>query len=102
MGTFLEQAELVENLDFLKRVKIAIKKSATSILGEAVDSQHIVKHEKRHKLAFSVLNSTDLTKMFAEAIVATNTDINLNSLDGDLEFMVATVFDDIAGVKAGD
>lgn len=98
MGTYLEQATLLENEDFIKRVKIAVKKTATNVVGEAIDPAKLELANKRHKLGYQVLNG-EMTKVFAEAIVSNNTDININSTDGDLEFMVATVFNDIAGVK---
>jgi len=98
MGTFLEQAVLAENSDFLKRVKIAAKKTATAIVGEPIDENKLILADKRHKLGYQVLNG-DMTQVFTEAIVSANTSINENSTDSDLEFMASTVFNDIAGVK---
>mgnify|MGYP001562724174 CR=1 FL=1 len=98
MGTFLEQALLLEQDDFIKRIKIATKKTATSIVGEVIDPNKLDLAEKRHKLGYQILNG-DMSKIFAEAIVSANTSINENSTDSDLEFMASTVFNDIAGVK---
>ncbi|MBK7883524.1 MAG: hypothetical protein IPJ81_06795 [Chitinophagaceae bacterium] len=98
MGTFLEQAQLLDNEDFLKRIKIAIKKTATNVIGEIFDKNKESLFDKRHKLGTQVLNG-NMTNIFADAIVSNNTDINLNSTDSDLEFMASSVFNDIAGVK---
>jgi len=98
MGNFLEQANLLEVEDFMKRVKIAVKKTAVNVVGEALNPDKIELGDKRHKLGYQILNG-DMTKVFAEAIVSANTDISLASQDGDLEFMAASVFNDIAGVK---
>lgn len=98
MGTYLDQAKLLENEDFIKRVKIAVKKTATYVVGEAIDPAKLELADKRHKLGYQILNG-DMTTVFAEAIVSNNTDININSTDSDLEFMASIVFNDIAGVK---
>ena len=98
MGTFLEQAQLLTNEDFLKRVKIAVIKIATQVAGEVIDPNKTMLGEKRHKLAHQILIG-DMTLNFAKAIVSANTDINAESTDADLEFMGSSVFNDIAGVK---
>lgn len=98
MGSFLEQAQLLDNVDFLKRIKIAVKKTATNVVGEVYDPNKQDLFEKRHKLGYQVLNG-DMSILFAEAIVSNNTDININSTDNDLEFMASAVFNDLAGVK---
>lgn len=101
MGTFLEQATLLENEDFLKRIKIAVNKVATQVVGEIVDPQKEILASKRNKLGVQILNG-EMTQPFAKAIVSANTDININSTDSDLEFMASSVFNDIAGVMQNE
>ena len=99
MGKFLEQAELAENPNFLKTVKIATKKVAVAIVGEAINQDKLEYHNKRHKLATQVLTG-DMTQQFAEAIAAFNPSITIESPDGDIEFLVTAVFNDLAGVMS--
>lgn len=100
MGNFKEQAELAENAEFIKRVRTAVGKVCTFIIGEAWDNNKNIYHEKRHKLATDAINSLDLyARKFSDAITSANTDISLASTDSDIEFMCASVFNDLAGIK---
>jgi len=94
---FLDAYALSNDPDFRKRITIAIAKSATNVVGEA-SSGNPIKDRKRKDLGVGILNSPSAyVERFAIA-VATNPVINTDSTDGDIEFTVNSVFDDIAGV----
>jgi hypothetical protein len=94
---FLESYELSVNPEFRKRIQIAIAKIALDVVGEA-SSGIVVKDKRRKDLGIGILNNPSAyVERFSIAVV-TNPVINSNSSDGDIEFTVSSVFDDIAGV----
>jgi len=100
MGDFLAQANLANDTDFLKKVKIATKKIATFVVGEDFQGKEI-KGSKRHKLGVEVLTG-DMTSFFAEAIVAANANLVLASTDQQIQDEVSNVFNDLAGVMLSE
>ncbi|MBK7885115.1 MAG: hypothetical protein IPJ81_16020 [Chitinophagaceae bacterium] len=98
---FKAQAALLKNQEFVSRVEIAITKVANQVGSELKDVNKPILYAKRHKLSYHVINN-DMTLIFAKSIVSANTDINLNSTDNDLLFMVTSVWDNVAGVQADE
>ena len=100
MGNFKEQSELAENSEFIKRVRTAVGKVCTQIIGEAWNDANKTYHEKRHKLATDAIHNLDMyARKFSDAITSANTDISLASTDSDIEFMCTSVFNDLASIK---
>lgn len=100
MPNLEEQAALLKNQSFLDKVSMALEKVATQIVGEAQDPNKEILHQKRHDLGDEVLNN-DKTKTFAKAIISLGS-LNLQSPDGDIEWAIGSVWDDIAGVEETD
>jgi hypothetical protein len=98
MGNYLEQATLLESEDFIKRVKIAVKQIATFVSGEAFNDQKESLYDKRHKLAYQVLNG-NMTTVFAENLVSYNANVSIDSTDQYLADNISAIFNAIAGVK---
>lgn len=104
MTGYIEVADLAEAASFRTRIKIAIVKAAVQVLAEAASATP-EKTLKRHDLAIAVLSDpAGLAARFVWPIVA-NAAIagaGLASPDGDLDFVVATVWDALAGVTIDD
>lgn len=99
---FIDDYNLANNETFRSRVLIAMEKVATQIVGEAITPGDEVKHEKRHVLGVKVLTSPNAWVMpFSYAVVSGGVLI-LASTDGDIEFTVVSVYDDLAGVSISD
>lgn len=94
---FLNDYAVSQDVDFRKRLRVAMAKVALAVVGEA-PSTNGARDEKRHRLGVAVLNSPDPhLDRFAYAVVAPGT-LSLASTDGDIEFMVTSVFSDLAGI----
>lgn len=122
-GTFLDSWKLANFVDatvtpnatdFRRRVQQAMVKSASLIAGEAQQSLTLQQWQKRAVLATNILGThvgSDPSQAkagsevwldtFANA-VANNPTITESSTDGDIEFTVNSVWDDIAGVTGQD
>ncbi|MBK7882508.1 MAG: hypothetical protein IPJ81_00700 [Chitinophagaceae bacterium] len=98
---FAAQAALLKNQEFVSRIEIAITKAANQVGNEVKDVNKPILYAKRHKLSYQVINN-DMTLIFARSIVSSNTDINLNSTDNDILFMVTSVWDNVAGVQSDE
>jgi hypothetical protein len=72
---------------------------ALNVVGETPVTE--VATAKRTTLALEIL-AGKLVYLFTLAICSANSDITIDSLDGDIEFMVSSVFGDFAGVTAAD
>jgi uncharacterized protein YueI len=96
---FIDQSVLARSPQFRDRVIIAMVKTAVLIVGEALEVGKEVLHEKRHTLGVDIVQNPDLKLNAFSFAVAQNAAITATSTDGDIEFTVVTVFDDIAGVK---
>lgn len=99
---YLEQAALAVDPEFRTRIQVTMLKVALDIVGEARPGEvngFYAYYNRRHELGVGILNNpTAYVDRFAWAAV-TNTVINANSPDMDLEFVVVTIFDDMAGVN---
>jgi hypothetical protein len=94
---FLNDYSLSQDLDFRKKLRIAMAKVALAVVGEN-PSTNGTYDEKRHAYGVAVLNNVDAyLDRFAYAAVSQGTLSGL-STDGDIEFMVTSVFSDLAGV----
>jgi hypothetical protein len=94
---FLNDYSTSQDLDFRKRLRIALAKVALAVVGET-PSTNGARDEKRHRLGVAVLNDPDThLDRIAYAVVAPGT-LSTSSTDGDIEFMVSSVFSDLAGV----
>ena len=100
--TYADQAALAVNAAFRDRVKVATVTAAVAIQGEAVGAFSEQEYQKRQKLSSKVLiNPGGQLESFVWAVVQ-NAAITSSSTDGDIQFTVNSVGDDIAGVDAGD
>lgn len=84
---------------------MAILKVATDVAGETpADPVNIVKDDKRHTLAAAILNPGGVAlwfQSFAEACASLGT-LTASSLDADIEFTVASIWDDMAGITGAE
>lgn len=101
MSTFLNQCNQLQNAEFIARIKIAMYKTAVQIVGEAGAEYTAQGKNKRHALAMQILSGQHVTN-FATAIVSSNTSINSESTDNDIEFMTVSVFNSMAGLTSDD
>jgi hypothetical protein len=95
----IDITDIAENQDFQKKVKGAMIKTAVLIVGELVIEGKETLGSKRHNLGVEILNSPNSKITPFSYAVAANPAINVNSVDGDIEFTVVTVYNDIAGVQ---
>ena len=117
----LEIFELSKNSEFHKRIAASVAKAANSISGEDPTSVGGVSSNwanKRHNLATKVIfDSQGYTKIFAlqaaaqsglnTVIEIVETDGSLlytgsNDIDNDIDYVIASLWDDVAGVSYGD
>lgn len=92
---------IAEHPEFRRRVKGALVKMSVLIVGEAVAIDKVTLGSKRHALGVDVLNNPD-SKInafsYATAANPSITSSGVSAPDGDIEYTVITVFNDIAGV----
>ena len=93
---------LSQDATFKGRIQIAMTQAAISIGGEALGTLKYGQWVKRADLAHDVLTDPDLWVQQFTYAVCQNTDITILSTDSDLEFMVNSVWDDMAGVTGND
>lgn len=103
---FSDTAALVQgDSDYRRKIQVAIVRSALDVVGEArpgVSTGAQAYYNQRHALGVAILNdSAAYVDRFAWA-VAVNPVITAESPDGDIEYTVHSVFDDIAGVNADE
>lgn len=100
MATYLDRAALAKHEGFRDRVRIAMLITAVNVAAEAPSGDQR-KDDLRAALATNVLaDPVAYTERFSWAAVTNPTvaDGGLNSPDGDLEFVMASLWDGIAGV----
>ncbi len=97
---FLGQIELAEDGVFQARVRQAAITAAVQIMADkpANTPQAIAKHALRAKLALDVLRSPSTWARPMAAMVASNVSIDGDSPDGDIQWTVNAMWDQIAGV----
>lgn len=103
--SYIEVADLAEAASFRTRVKVAIVTAAVNVLAEDTSSMTETKASKRNALATAVLTDPQsFADRFAWPVVA-NPSIAANGLaspDGDLAFVVSSVWNAMAGVNSTD
>ena len=103
--SYIARADLAQAASFRTRVKMATVEVAGTILNEDISSFGQVQAMKRLDLAQRVLRDPDATVGGFVYPVVANTAIGnagLDASDGDFQFVVATVWDAVAGVSIGD
>lgn len=87
---------------FQNRVQIAVVKAAANVAGEAQGAMGQVKWIKRHTLAVAVLAAPETyVQKFSFGVVREGL-VTPASTDADIEFTVASLWDDFAGVMDGE
>jgi hypothetical protein len=99
---FSDQYTLANTATHRQKVQIAMCKVATMVVGEAPTAS-AAKDEKRHKLGVDILQDGGVARLdaFVYACGGVGT-LSGASTDNDIEFVVTSVFNDIAGVRGGD
>jgi hypothetical protein len=100
MASLADAAALAEHSGFRSRVRVAALRAAVAVASEA-SSGDAGTDGIRATLATNVLNDPEgYTPRFAWAVVTNPTvaDAGLSASDGDLEFVVASVWNALAGV----
>lgn len=101
---YLDQATLAGDGDFRSRVRVAVATAAVQVMGESQGSFSDTEYGKRQGLAFEVLRaaaSSTYLEMFVWATIQ-NAAIISGSSDGDIQFTVNSVWDDLSGVRITD
>jgi hypothetical protein len=116
-STNAEIYELGYNQNFKENIQVAILKAATQVSGEDPSGMSDEKRDKRHNLATAVIGSPGgYSIIFANicaaqsglySVITVEEDDSLTytgggTLDGDIEFTVDSVWDDVAGVSYVD
>lgn len=101
--SYAQQFVLVNDFDFNGRVAMSLVMTAQNVKNEAVDAHNRAKHDKRLILANQVLRDPMFTVSKFIYDIASNVAIAeagpLNSLDGDLDYVIASNWDIKAGVS---
>ncbi len=99
--SFADQAALAVDEPFRDRVRVALATAAVAVMGEdpaPYDSDH---YGRRQALAYQVLSSA-AGGMWLEAFtwgVVANPAVTAASNDGDIQFTVNSLWDDMSGVR---
>jgi hypothetical protein len=100
MADYLQRAQLAEHKGFQQRVQVAMIVTAVNVASEP-ESGDARRDGLRAALATNVLNDPDgYVRRFAWATVtnAVVAEAGLNAPDGDLEFLMSSFWDGMAGV----
>lgn len=97
--TLATQAVLAADSTFRSKVRVASMSAALAVVGETASSNGI-KDEKRYSLGVAVLVDGGAAKLdaFAWAAASYGT-LDGTSSDNDIQFVVNSIWDDLAGVK---
>lgn len=100
---FTDQLALTADQTFRDRVSMAMVIAALNAQGEAeVDGQHDSYYAKRSALAVGALTSPSMYSDRFVWAVAANPAVNAEATDGDIQFTVNSVFNDLAGIRASE
>lgn len=107
--TFKDQYEYATDPDFRKRILVASLIAAVNVQGEEKPAQMKVgEYDKRQVLASKLIQtggigtpSEDLQRMFVWAVI-TNPSVSVGSDDGEIQFVVNSLFSKCAGVKGNE
>lgn len=100
---FSDDLDLANNGKFRVKIRIAITKTANSVAGETPASPaNTALDDKRHALSQNVYSDVEIwTDRFALACAAQGT-LTTASTDADVEFTVASLWNDLAGVTGAE
>jgi hypothetical protein len=103
---YVDQYTLANNATFLQQIRIAAVYAAIQIAGEA-SPLYGGAYDKRHALAAQVLSDgcTAMLQPISYAVAANNASggaLTSQSSDSDIQFIVNSVWGDVAGVSAED
>jgi hypothetical protein len=103
---YTDSYALANNATFLEQVRMAALYAAIQIVSETPSASNRV-DEKRHALAEAVLVDGCTTKLpaIAYACAANNASgggLTSSSVDGDIQFIVNSLWSGLAGVSAAD
>jgi hypothetical protein len=100
--SYTEQAALATDVSFQNRVRVAMITAAVDVMGESKGVMTDSVYNKRQSFAYQVLsNSGGFLDRFAWAVVA-NVAITGASVDGDIQFTVNSLWNDLSGVTITD
>ena len=103
MATLLERAQLAADADFRLKVSVCLVKIALQISGEAPGTMTQSQLEKRSQLAARIIAAPESIAAYAAlTLTAPGTIESDTYTDGDLEYLVTSIFDDLAGVTSSD
>lgn len=98
--SLITAGQLAQDGGFKLRVKVAMISAAKDVAAEA--ETIYVAYAKRQAYAVQILNDPEYkVNAFAYAVAA-NPAITDQSVDGDIQFTVNSIFGSMAGVKASD
>lgn len=103
---YTDQSTLAADATFMARVRVAALWAAIQIVGEVPTAFNRM-DEKRHLLANAVLIDGCLAKLpaIAYAVAANNAGggaLTSQSLDGDIQFIVNSLWNGLAGVSSAE
>jgi hypothetical protein len=100
--SFTEQAALAADTSFQNRVRVAMTVAAVDVMGEAKGQMTDSVYNKRQSFAYQVLSSSaGYLERFTWGVVA-NVAITGASTDGDIQFTVNSLWNDLSGVTITD
>lgn len=109
MANLAQQYELTKDHDLRQRIRMASVQAAFNILGESIGSMQPAEYSKRQALAVKVIQTAgvgtpdeDLLRMFTWAVCQNVAITSPDAPDGDIEFTLASVWSDCAGVTGTD
>lgn len=90
---------LANDVTFRQKLRIAVCKTALNVAGET-PSNSFARDEKRNQLAVAILSDGAAAKLEAFAYAAASFgSLTAVSTDSDIEFVVSSIFNDLAGVS---
>lgn len=111
MATFLEVATWAGSPVIQQRVRGAMVKVAIQISGEGIGSMSELQTKKRQQMAFAVLSGGLNVHQWTIAVMNNATIQNAgvtgdppdsNAPDGDIEFVLTEIWDDMAGITTAE
>lgn len=104
MATFSEIYAMSIDQNLQYRIRAIMIKSALSISGEPIAAMTAIQTLKRQQMAHQILNGGGNMNAWSLAVCNNPTvaAAGLNVVDGDLEFTVNSVWDDMSGVTTED
>jgi hypothetical protein len=94
--TYVDQAALAINAEFMSRVRMAMLDAATDIYSESTATTH---HAQRGDLAVNVVRDpARWSAAFVELICADSTSLTTGSSDADIKTAISSVWNVIAGI----